>query len=107
VVWGTRGEDMKITIDGANLKGLKVFLYERVHIRKKLRCDEKLEPHYLERYSCNVPCGAQRKKLFDLTIYKASKVFKKCYIRFNLIYKKFISGIEIAETLIIHPIEGV
>lgn len=97
---------MKITIDRANLKVLKVFLYERVCIREKLRCDEKVEPHYVEWHSCNRPCRGKQKKLFDLEIYGASKVFKICHIRFNLIYKKFIRGIEITETLILHPTEG-
>ncbi len=74
MVWGTRGENMKITIDGANLKDLNVFLYERVQ--------------------------------FDPQIYGASRVFKNCHTGLNLIYKKFIRVIEIAETLIIHPTEG-
>ena len=117
---------MKITIDGVNLKDLKVVPDERGWLMEILRCDDEIyqqfgqvymttaysgvvkgwhyhkegvESYLVDLYSSGKISKGKLAELLDLDIYGVNRVLEKYHAKSSINYERFTRGIEITEKL--------
>ena len=86
---------MKITIDGVNIRDLKVVMDEHGWLREILWCDDEVESYLVDRYSSGKTSDVNLEKLFDLDICGTNEVLEKYHVSSNLNYERFTRGIKL------------